>query len=127
MNRQEFVEKLQKYDIADGHTVKEMAEITTTYVKLLGKTASLSIVIEEMAELTHELTKILRLDDDPAAKFNPYGVIEEMADVFIALSMALSSVCCYTEVTVDDITAATNIKLDRVEDRIKELEAKNAL
>jgi len=55
-------------------------EIQTAVIEKYGKQHQTFVAIEEMAELTKELTKNIRGND------NREGIIEEMADVYICLN-----------------------------------------
>jgi len=69
------------------------------------------IVMEELAELTQQLSKWVR------GKKDILGITEEMADVTIMLEY-IKKVCGISQ---EDINKIINVKLDRLEERDKEL------
>ena len=68
-------------------------------------TRNLIIVIEELAELTQQLSKFLRGKEDHI------GLIEEFADVTMALHY-VKEICGITD---DEINKAINVKIDRLQ------------
>lgn len=79
--------------------------------KILGKKGNynLIIVMEELSELQKEISKHLR------GRKNKVDIIEEAADVIIAMEY-VKIVCNITDA---DISRAINIKLDSLDNRLK--------
>ena len=68
-------------------------------------TRNLIIVMEELSELSQQVSKYLR------GKRDTLGLIEEVGDVYLALDY-VKSICHISE---DQINKAMNVKLDRLE------------
>ena len=75
---------------------------------------NLTIVLEELAELSKCVTKAMR------GKVNKTNLIEEMADV----SIGMSYVSVIFGITNEDVTKAINVKLDQLESDLNEKSAK---
>lgn len=69
-----------------------------------GGTRNLIIVMEELAELQQQLSKVLR------GKGDHIGLIEELADV----QMGLDYVKHICNISDDEVNKAINVKLDRL-------------
>lgn len=72
-------------------------------------TMNLVICMEELAELQQQISKYLR------DKGDYLGIVEEIADVKIALEWMTDIMC----IDKDDINKAINVKLDRINGVIK--------
>ena len=105
MDRKEFKKRMR----SNGTTASKL-EIKKVIGDILkSETQSINCVIcmEELAELQQEISKQLRNKGDT------YGLLEELADVYICLEM-LKKMFNYSSY---EITRAVEIKLDRFERR----------
>ena len=114
MDREKFVEELHKMDpdYNPGY-VKRPTEIDDVIQACIdhaknnymqdNKMYQLAVVIEEMAELTQELTKMLRGRD------NRTGVIEELADVQLCVWVTMKML----GITDKELNQAIQVKSDR--------------
>lgn len=114
MDREKFVEELHKMDpdYNPGY-VKKPTEIDDVMQACIDHAKNnymqdnnmyqLAVVIEEMAELTQELTKMLRGRD------NRTGVIEELADVQLCVWVTMKML----GITDEEINQAIQVKSDR--------------
>ena len=114
MDREKFVEELHKMDpdYNPGY-VKKPTEIDDVMQACIDHAKNnymrdnnmyqFAVVIEEMAELTQELTKMLRGRD------NRTGVIEELADVQLCVWVTMKML----GITDDEINQAIQVKSDR--------------
>lgn len=114
MDREKFVEELHKMDpdYNPGY-VKKPTEIDDVMQACIDHAKNnymqdnnmyqLAVVIEEMAELTQELTKMLRGRD------NRTGVIEELADVQLCVWVTMKML----GITDKEINQAIQVKSDR--------------
>lgn len=71
---------------------------------------NLIIVMEELAELSKEISKELR------GKGNKYSILEELADVQLGICY-VQEICGIDE---DDLHKAMNVKMKRLEDTLRE-------
>lgn len=118
MDREKFVEELHKMDpdYNPGY-VKKPTEIDDVMQACIDHAKNnymqdnnmyqLAVVIEEMAELTQELTKMLRGRD------NRTGVIEELADVQLCVWVTMKML----GITDKEINQAIQVKSDRQKDK----------
>lgn len=118
MDREKFVEELHKMDpnYNPGY-VKKPAEIDDVMQACIDHAKNnymrddnmyqFVVVIEEMAELTQELTKMLRGRD------NRTGVIEELADVQLCVWVTMKML----GITDEEINQAIQVKSDRQKDK----------
>ena len=118
MDREKFVEELHKMDpdYNPGY-VKRPTEIDDVMQACINHAKNdymqdnnmyqLAVVIEEMAELTQELTKMLRGRD------NRTGVIEELADVQLCVWITMKML----GITDKEINQAIQVKSDRQKDK----------
>lgn len=125
MDREKFVEELHKMDpdYNPGY-VKKPTEIDDVMQACIDHAKNnymqdnnmyqLAVVIEEMAELTQELTKMLRGRD------NRTGVVEELADVQLCVWVTMKML----GITDKEINQAIQVKSDR--QRNKKCKKKNA-
>lgn len=114
MDREKFVEELHKMDpdYNPGY-VKKPAEIDDVMQACIDHAKNnymrdnnmyqFAVVIEEMAELTQELTKMLRGRD------NRTGVVEELADVQLCVWVTMKML----GITDKEINQAIQVKSDR--------------
>lgn len=110
MDREEFKKKMHN----DG-TATSKIEIKKVIGDILKNETTITncvICMEELAELQQEISKQLRNKGDT------YGLLEELADVYICLEM-LKKIFDYSS---DEIDRAVEIKLDRYERRSKKHE-----
>lgn len=99
-----FVKTIKKEFFEKSYDEKQ--KIHKNYIETHTKNEILSVAIEEMAELTKHLTKIMRGKEPMKAN---YGCIEEMADVQICLDTLKE----YMEISDSVIAAAVEVKLER--------------
>lgn len=114
MDREKFVEELHKMDpdYNPGY-VKKPTEIDDVMQACIDHAKNnymrdnnmyqFAVVIEEMAELTQELTKMLRGRD------NRTGVVEELADVQLCVWITMKML----GITDEEINQAIQVKSDR--------------
>ena len=105
MNRKEFKKKMCSNDTAASKM--EVKKVIGDILKSETKGINCVICMEELAELQQEISKQLRNKGDT------YGLLEELADVYICLEM-LKKMFNYSS---DEIARAVDIKLDRFERR----------
>ena len=105
MDREEFEKKMLKDDATASK--EEVKMVIGDMLKSETPRTNCIICMEELAELQQEISKKLR------NKHNVYGLLEEMADVYICLEM-LKKMFSYTD---NEIARAVKIKLDRFERR----------
>lgn len=84
-------------------------EIIEAAIKKYGVAMQTVVAIEEMSELTKELTKALR------GKENIEGIVEELADVYIMLNQ----VQMMFGISDDRVQEMMNLKIQRLDRRIK--------
>lgn len=84
-------------------------EILQKIIESNGVVLQTVVAIEEMSELTKELTKVIRGAD------NHDAIVEEMADVMIMLEQ----VKMMFRVEWDELDHMMNVKLKRMEERMK--------
>lgn len=118
MDREKFVEELHKMDpdYNPGY-VKRPTEIDDVMQACIDHAKNnymqdnnmyqFAVVIEEMAELTQELTKMLRGRD------NRTGVVEELADVQLCVWVTMKML----GITDEEINQAIQVKSDRQKDK----------
>lgn len=105
MDREEFKKKM----LSNGTAASKLGVKMAIGDMLKSETPSTNCIIcmEELAELQQEISKQLR------NKGGSYGLLEELADVYICLEM-LKQMFNYSS---DEIARAVEIKLDRFERR----------
>lgn len=74
-----------------------------------GKSTELVIIMEELAELTQQVSKKFRCKEDPM------HLLEEVADVYICLE----ELKLIAEIYDDEVEAAMSVKLDRIRKRLE--------
>lgn len=84
-------------------------EIIEAAIKKYGVVMQTVVAIEEMSELTKELTKALR------GKENIEGIVEELADVYIMLNQ----VQMMFGISDDRVQEMMDLKIQRLDRRIK--------
>ena len=105
MDREEFKKKMRSNDTAASKL--EVKNAISDILKSETPITNCVICMEELAELQQEISKQLRNKGDS------YGLLEELADVYICLEM-LKKMFNYSS---DEIARAVEIKLDRFERR----------
>ena len=105
MDREEFKKKMCSNDTAASKL--EVKNAIGDILKSETPITNCVICMEALAELQQELSKQLRNKGDS------YGLLEELADVYICLEM-LKKMFNYSS---DEISRAVEIKLDRFERR----------
>lgn len=117
MDREKFQDKLNKrtcHNHLDDETIDTVVDVVIDHTQPLSDTAStnkdrqLLIAMEELAELSQELSKQLR------GKGNRVGILEEMADVAIATRYARRVL----GITDEELNQAICVKLDEALDKI---------
>lgn len=109
MRRDVFEQKF-KYasNVIDFDRVRDAQQKTldpsSVYIGIPG-TRNLIIVMEELSELSQEISKFLR------GKKDLVGLTEELGDVYLALDY-VKSIC---GISTDDLNKAMNVKIDRLE------------
>ena len=105
MDREAFEKKMLKDDATASK--EEVKMVIGDMLKSETPRTNCIICMEELAELQKEISKQLRNKGDS------YGLLEELADVYICLEM-LKKMFNYSS---DEIARAVEIKLDRFERR----------
>lgn len=103
MDREIFEKKMHDDDATASK--EEVKRVVDDILNSTARSTNCIICMEELAELQQEVSKQLR------NKGNKYGLLEEMADVYICLGL-LKKMFGYTDT---DIAKAVKIKLDRFE------------
>ena len=118
MDRLKFKEKMEdtySYDYLDDATINSALEIIVENTEPLSSTATngndrvLLIAMEELAELSQEISKFLR------GKGNPIGILEELADVSIVIRQIKSIL----HINNTDLNKAICIKIDEGLDKME--------
>lgn len=108
MNREEFLSRFA----AAPRTI-DASKFSSTIAESIDKESegrrNLIIAMEEMSELTKEITKYLR------GKGDHFGLIEEIGDVQLAL-FYIQRIC---GIEGGDVKKAMNVKMYKVDDVIK--------
>lgn len=119
MDREKFKEMMQSDEKVHDFSIPEGANVINKCMGARSCETNLIIVIEELSELTKELTKWLRyLRGDATVTYDVFGVLEELVDVQICL-WTLSAM--YDE-GYDALKKALNVKLMRLSERLDKLE-----
>lgn len=114
--REKFLEKREKQDRhISPITYNMMHKQHIAFLKKKKEDELLMIPVEEMAELTQHLSKIMQ-KKEPLK--NNLPLLEEMADVQICLD----NLKHYCEISDDDFAYAVDIKMERNAERIKKTE-----
>lgn len=117
MDRQKFEKKFNEKDnyyYLDDESINAVLEMITECTEDLSKTApsgkarQLLIAMEELAELSQEVSKYLR------GKGDYIGLLEELADVTIVIR----HIKMILDVKEEDLTRAVGIKIDEALDKI---------
>lgn len=117
MDREKFQDKLNKrtcHNHLDDETIDTVVDVVIDHTRPLSDTAStnkdrqLLIAMEELAELSQELSKQLR------GQGNRVGILEEMADVAVATRYARRVL----GITDEELNQAICVKLDEALDKI---------
>lgn len=85
-----------------------MNYISEKAIKKYGETHQTFVAIEEMAELTKELTKHMRGEDNKPA------LIEEIADVYIMIEQVMFM----NHIDLNDVVEKMHEKLNRLKERM---------
>lgn len=117
MDRAKFKEKLQdryNYDYLDDSAIDNVLDLVMENTEPIFSTASsnsdrqLLIAMEELAELSQEISKFLR------GKGDRIGLLEELADVSIVLRHTKRIL----HITEEELNKAMCVKLDEALDKI---------
>lgn len=117
MDRQKFEEKFKErdnYEYLDNESINAILEMVTECTEDLSTTASgsedrqLLIAMEELAELSQEVSKYLR------GKGDYMGLLEELADVTIVMK----HIKMILGIKDEDLNRAVCIKIDESLDKI---------
>ena len=117
MDRQKFEENFKErdnYDYLDNESINAVLEMVTECTEDLSTTASgsedrqLLIAMEELAELSQEVSKYLR------GKGDYMGLLEELADVTIVMK----HIKMILGIKDEDLNRAVCIKIDESLDKI---------
>ncbi len=104
MNRLEFIRQMSDdIEVSNAYKIHILKKNYETF----GRDKCLIFAIEEMSELQKELTKVLRGEGDQ------YGVLEEMADVFISMEYIRRAM----GFEYDDLIKAENVKTVNIVDK----------
>ena len=111
MDRNEFKEKLNKTsDIVDEKYCEDIIKNSLSAIPSSKNnigTMNLLIVMEELAELSQEISKYIRDSN------NKIGILEEMADVYLGLKYIQKVIGISDEM----MNKAINIKLERLHNK----------
>lgn len=105
MDRMEFLRQMSDDRVELSNATKN--HIFKKNYETFGREKCLIFAIEEMAELQKELTKVLRNEGDS------FGVLEEMADVFISMEYIRRAM----DFTYDDLIKAESVKTMNIIDK----------
>lgn len=116
MNQTEFKNKLnRKINNKDSHLdndiIDECHNRYLNYHKVVNEDEILVIPMEEMAELTQHLSKILRKKENK----DNIGLLEELADVQICIDNLKK----YFEIDEEIFKYAMDVKFERIYEKIK--------
>lgn len=94
-----------------GHPLDKqyLVDILEKNLQHNGKSTELVIIMEELAELTQQVSKKFRCEEDPM------HLLEEVADVYICLE----ELKMIADIYDDEIEAAMSVKLDRIRKRLE--------
>ena len=115
MDRNEFIKRLENASAEiDKEYYNEMIEKVIAFNSLgdLGIHTNHVISMEEMAELSEEISRKLRGREE-----SNIGILEEMADVIICIDILRR----IFNISDSDLNKALNIKLDRFNEKIQKL------
>lgn len=85
-----------------------MNDISKKAIQHYGETIQMFVAIEEMSELTKELTKHMRGED------NKEAMTEEIADVYIMIEQVMYM----NEISLNDVVEKMHEKLNRLKERM---------
>jgi NTP pyrophosphatase (non-canonical NTP hydrolase) len=85
-----------------------MNDISRKAIQHYGETIQMFVAIEEMSELTKELTKHMRGED------NKEAMTEEIADVYIMIEQVMYM----NEISLNDVVEKMHEKLNRLKERM---------
>lgn len=114
MDRKDFVKQLeiaQSYVLSD-----EIFNLIKKEIEVYGRLKESTVVLEELAELQQEVTKIMREENwgESFDDHDHYSLLEEMADVQLAIYILMG----LYDVTSKDLSKAVNVKFERAKRRI---------
>ena len=117
MTRELFLNKIKEAKTfvntaRESMLLKRSISLGNKHHKFPSGAVNLVICMEELSELQKEVSKLLRNKGDKIA------LTEEIADVLIGMEY----VKIITGIEEEDINRAINVKLDRLEERDKDLE-----
>ena len=113
MNKTEFLNKMGSDDrVLTKEEIREILKRSISKPNEINPRGhqNLIIVVEELAELSQEVTKELR-----GKREDYYSLVEEMADVYLALEY-LQEICGVEDATLQK---AISIKAKRVDEKIR--------
>ena len=121
MDRTEFISQLGQAENEINHewlmrVLKESIE-SNLYDGNPRGYMNLIIVMEELSELTKEISKYLR------GKGNSYGILEELADVQLGIYY-VQEIC---DIKDKDLHQAMNVKMNRLEDVLNKVQIRKSL
>ncbi len=93
---------------------KTLIQVLVKAINTYGKESQLNMVIEEMSELTKEICKHKRGNQ------NRESILEELADVYITLEQ----LCYIFEIKDNEIREVLNKKLERLKAKLEEGDAR---
>jgi NTP pyrophosphatase (non-canonical NTP hydrolase) len=96
-------------------TIEKQREIEKRAIETYGFNTQILVVLEEMAELTQVITKLLRTDV-PCSTYAAQNLLEEIADVKIMLDQ-LEQMLKIDDSLIDE---EMDYKLNRLEQRLNE-------
>lgn len=119
MKTEEFTKKLTKFLASNvaAYNHRKIRDIYNDNVKYGDIEANKNICVEELSELTKEITKMNR------GQGNYFHLLEEMADVKNIL-VSLQSIY---DISDDELDAAQTIKIQRLEEWLKEEKEKASI
>ena len=85
-----------------------MNDISRKAIQHYGETIQMFVAIEEMSELTKELTKHMRGED------NKEAMTEEIADVYIMIEQVMYM----NEISLNDVVEKMHEKLNKLKERM---------
>lgn len=112
MNLDEFTKEYYEYFGSMHMTEHEINELLRKNISRNGTNKELVIIMEELAELSQQVSKVFRDQHDPM------HLLEEVADVYICLEELMM----IAGIDYDALSAAVAVKLNRIEKRCSGVE-----
>lgn len=111
MNKADFIEKLDT--AKDTIDIQKIDEILTHALSPAGEklkgAMNLIIAMEEFAECTQQLSKVLR------GKSDKYELLEETADALIGIRY-IQIIC---DISDEELKKAVNVKIERLKEKLE--------